>query len=37
MSKGKPRRDGSGRGSRGNQGRGGCKPTRPTGRGSNRK
>jgi len=33
MKKGKPKRDGSGRGTRANQGRGGCKPTRSKGRG----
>jgi len=32
MTKGKPKRDGSGRGSRANAGRGGCKP-RKTGKG----
>jgi len=32
-SKGKPRRDGSGRGIRANRGRGGCSKTRRTGRG----
>lgn len=31
--KGKPKRDGSGRGRRANKGRGGCKVTRKTGRG----
>lgn len=35
--KGVPRRDGSGRGVRANRGRGGCKSTRATGRGSNRR
>jgi len=34
--KGVPRRDGSGRGTRANRGRGGCKPTRPTGKGRRR-
>ena len=33
MAKGIPKRDGSGRGTRDNQGRGGCKPTRSTGKG----
>lgn len=31
--KGKPKRNGSGKGVRLNQGRGGCKPTRSKGRG----
>jgi len=31
--KGVPKRDGSGRGKRGNRGRGGCKPTSPRGKG----
>jgi len=35
--KGTPRRDGSGRGTRANRGRGGCVTTQSTGRGSNRK
>ena len=35
MAKGKPKRDGSGGGTRNNQGRGGCSPTRGTGQGSN--
>ena len=35
--KGVPKRDGSGRGVRANRGRGGCKTTRSTGRGSNRR
>ena len=34
--KGVPKRDGSGRGVRANQGRGGCKTTRKTGRGRRR-
>ena len=34
--KGKPKRDGSGRGTRANRGRGGCKTTRSTGRGRRR-
>ena len=33
MAKGKQKRDGSGKGTRTNRGRGGCKPTRTTGRG----
>lgn len=33
MTKGKPKRDGSGRGVRANIGRGGCVTTRKTGRG----
>ena len=33
MSRGIPRHDGSGRGTRANQGRGGCKNTRRTGKG----
>ena len=37
MAKGVPKRDGSGRGVRANRGRGGCKVTRSTGRGSNRR
>ena len=35
--KGVPKRDGSGRGTRANRGRGGCKETRPKGRGRNRR
>lgn len=35
--KGKPKRDGSGRGQRDNQGRGGCEDTEKKGKGSNRK
>ena len=31
--KGKPKRDGSGKGVRGNRGRGGCKTTRKSGKG----
>ena len=34
--KGVPKRDGSGRGVRSNKGRGGCAPTRSTGRGKGR-
>jgi len=34
--KGTPKRDGSGKGTRANRGRGGCSPTRSTGRGRNR-
>ena len=30
---GEPKRDGSGKGKRANQGRGGCKPTKKTGQG----
>ena len=33
MSKGKPKHDGSGRGARANQGRGGCKNTQTKGKG----
>jgi len=33
MKKGKPKRDGSGKGQRLNRGRDGCKPARKTGRG----
>ena len=33
MAKGRPKRDGSGRGRRDNRGRGGCKDTKPRGRG----
>ena len=36
MTKGKPKRDGSGRGQRANRGRGGCQSTRSTGRGRRR-
>jgi len=36
MTKGKKRLDGSGKGTRVNRGRGGCKPTRRTGRGRNK-
>ena len=32
MAKGTPKRDGSGRGTRTNRGRGGCTPTRSTGK-----
>lgn len=35
--KGVPKRDGSGRGTRANQGRGGCTTTKGTGQGRNRK
>ena len=31
--KGSPKHDGSGKGTRNNKGRGGCKPSRSTGRG----
>ena len=34
--KGVPKRDGSGRGSRANKGRGGCKNPRKTGKGRNK-
>lgn len=34
--KGTPKRDGSGRGVRGNRGRGGCRTTRNNGKGRNR-
>ena len=37
MAKGRPKRDGSGRGVRANRGRGGCKPTRSKGQGRNRR
>lgn len=33
MTKGKPRKDGSGRGNRSNRGRGGCENTSKTGKG----
>jgi len=33
MAKGTPKRDGSGKGKRTNKGRGGCSPTRKTGKG----
>jgi len=33
MAKATPKRDGSGGGSRGNRGRGGCSTTKPTGQG----
>jgi hypothetical protein len=32
MAKGRPKRDGSGKGTRANRGRGGCKTTRKSGR-----
>ena len=35
--KGTPKQDGSGKGDRDNRGRGGCKPTKSTGKGSNKK
>lgn len=35
--KGVPKRDGSGKGTRGNKGRGGCTNTQKTGKGTNRK
>jgi len=31
MAKGTPKRDGSGKGTRSNRGRGGCSPTKPAG------
>jgi len=37
MAKGIPRRDGSGKGTRANRGRGGCSTTRSIGKGSNRR
>jgi len=37
MAKGVPKRDGSGGGVRANQGRGGCSPTKSTGKGGNRR
>ena len=37
MKKGVPTRDGSGRGNRANQGRGGCSNTQSKGRGRNRR
>ena len=37
MAKRKPRKDGSGKGIRANRGRGGCKETRETGLGRNRR
>lgn len=37
VKKGVPKRDGSGKGARNNQGRGGCATTRRTGRGRNKK
>jgi len=36
MAKGKPKKDGSGRGSRSNKGRGGCKTMKKKGTGRNR-
>ncbi len=33
MTKGTPKRNGSGKGRRANRGRGNCKPTRPQGKG----
>jgi len=36
MTKGIPKKDGSGKGTRNNKGRGGCKTTEKTGKGSNR-
>ena len=37
MTKGKPKQDGSGRGTRGNKGRGGCASTKKSGQGRNQK
>jgi len=37
MPKGTPKKDGSGKGTRANRGRGGCKTTKSKGQGSNRK
>ena len=37
MKRGKPKRDRSGKGTRSNRGRGGCKETRSKGRGRNRR
>lgn len=37
MKRGVPKRDGSGRGTRNNRGRGGCNKTQPKGRGRNRR
>lgn len=37
MGKGRPKRDGSGRGIRANRGRGGCSDTEPKGKGRNRR
>jgi len=37
MPKGQPKRDGSGKGVRANQGRGGCKSTQSKGKGRNRR
>jgi len=37
MKKGTPKRDGSGKGTRANRGRGGCQQTRSKGRGRNRR
>jgi len=36
MARGKPKRDGSGRGTRANRGRGGCSKTKSRGQGYNR-
>ena len=36
IKKGTPKKDGSGKGTRQNQGRGGCKPTRTVGVGKNK-
>jgi len=37
MKKGTPKRDGSGQGTRKNKGRGGCKTTKATGQGRNKR
>ena len=37
MTKGKPKRDGSGKGTRANKGRGGCSPIKKKGQGTNRR
>ena len=37
MPKGTPKKDGSGKGTRANKGRGGCKTTKAKGQGRNRK
>lgn len=37
MAKGIPKKDGSGKGTRKNQGRGGCSTTKKPGKGSNRR
>jgi hypothetical protein len=37
MPKNTPKKDGSGKGTRQNKGRGGCSPTKSTGKGKNKK